>query len=46
MDKGKDETVALYTTPDGAVRVRAIIRNETLWLTQLGMAELFEVDKY
>ena len=45
MDKGKDETVALYTTPDGAVRVRAIIRNETLWLTQLGMAELFEVDK-
>ena len=40
-----NESVILYTTPDGAVRVRAIIRNETLWLTQLGMAELFEVDK-
>ena len=45
MDQGNAESVVLYTTPDGAVRVRAIIRNETLWLTQLGMAELFEVDK-
>ena len=45
MDKGKDESVVLYTTPDGAVRVQTVIRNETLWLTQLGMAELFEVDK-
>ena len=44
-DDSNAESVVLYTTPDGAVRVRAIIRNETLWLTQLGMAELFEVDK-
>ena len=45
MDQGNAESVVLYTTPDGAVRVQAVIRNETLWLTQLGMAELFEVDK-
>ena len=44
-DDSSAESVVLYTTPDGAVRVQAIIRNETLWLTQLGMAELFEVDK-
>ena len=43
MDKGKDESVVLYTTPDGAVKVNAIIKNETLWLTQAAMAELFEV---
>ena len=44
-DDSNAESVVLYTTPDGAVRVQAIVRNETLWLTQLGMAELFEVDK-
>ena len=44
-DDSSAESVVLSTTPDGAVRVQAIIRNETLWLTQLGMAELFEVDK-
>lgn len=44
-DDSNAESVVLYTTPDGAVRVQAIIRNETLWLTQLGMSELFEVDK-
>ena len=43
MDKGKDESVVLYTTPDGAVKVNALIKNETLWLTQAAMAELFGV---
>ena len=43
MDKGKDESVVLYTTPDGAVKVNAVIKNETLWLTQAAMAELFGV---
>ena len=43
MDRGNDESVVLYTTPDGAVKVNAVIKNETLWLTQAAMAELFGV---
>ena len=39
----KNESVVLYTTPDGAVKVNAVIKNETLWLTQAAMAELFGV---
>ena len=38
-----NESVVLYTTPDGAVKVNAVIKNETLWLTQAAMAELFGV---
>ena len=37
--------VLLYTTPEGAVRVNAVLKDETLWLTQLAMTQLFEVDK-
>lgn len=31
----------LYSTPEENVSVKAIIKNETLWLTQRSMAELF-----
>ncbi|MCK5154775.1 MAG: virulence RhuM family protein, partial [Spirochaetales bacterium] len=34
----------LYTTPNGDVKVEIIIFNETVWLTQKRMAELFCVD--
>ena len=34
----------LYTTPNGDVKVEIIIFNETVWLTQKRMAELFGVD--
>lgn len=37
--------VVLYTSPDGRVVVNALVKDETLWMTQAGMAELFEVDK-
>ena len=37
--------VVLYSTPDGRVVVNALVKDETLWMTQAGMAELFEVDK-
>ena len=40
---GENESVVLYTTTDGAVKVNAVIKNETLWLTQAAMAELFGV---
>jgi hypothetical protein len=33
----------LYTAPDGAVKVDVYFQNETLWLTQKALAELFGV---
>lgn len=35
--------IILYTTPNGAVRVEVMIRNETVWLSQKALAELFGV---
>lgn len=49
MDKQRlsvqDETTEflLYTAPNGQVKVEVILHNETLWLTQKRMAELFGV---
>ena len=34
----------LYTTANGDVKIRVVIRDETLWLTQKMMTELFEVN--
>ena len=33
----------LYTAPDGAVKVEVFIKDETVWLTQKALAELFGV---
>ena len=35
----------IYRTVDENVTVNAIIKDETIWLTQNAMAELFSVDK-
>ena len=35
----------MYRSADGDVSVNAIIKDETIWLTQKAMAELFGVDK-
>ncbi len=35
----------LYSTPNGEVRLEVFIQEETLWLTQKMMAELFDVDR-
>jgi hypothetical protein len=32
-----------YTTPDGDIKVDTVLQNETVWLTQGSMAELFDV---
>ena len=32
-----------YKAPDGAVKVRVLLKDETVWLTQRTMAELFDV---
>lgn len=36
--------IVLYTTPDGDIKINTILQNETIWLTQAGMAELFDVN--
>ena len=33
----------LYTAPNGAIKVEVLLSNETIWLTQKRMAELFGV---
>jgi hypothetical protein len=33
----------LYTAPDGAVRIEVVFKDETVWLTQKALAELFGV---
>ena len=33
----------LYTAPNGAIKVEVLLGNETIWLTQKRMAELFGV---
>ncbi|PCK05870.1 MAG: cell filamentation protein Fic [Alteromonadaceae bacterium] len=43
----QDETTEflLYTAPNGQVKVEVLLNNETLWLTQKRMAELFGVQR-
>lgn len=36
----------LYTTPSGDVKLEVFIRDETLWLTQKMMSELFGVKEH
>jgi hypothetical protein len=47
MDMAKDEhnnKFLLYTAPDGNVHIEVAIEDETVWLTQKAMAELFGVE--
>ena len=37
--------ILLYTTPEGGVKVNAVLKDETLWLMQVAMAELFGIQK-
>ena len=41
----KNRQFLLYTAPDGAVRVEVFFQDETVWLTQKSLAELFGVDR-
>lgn len=41
----KDIAFILYNTPEHSEKVQVVIREETLWMTQKAMAELFGVDK-
>jgi hypothetical protein len=37
--------IILYKTEDGSVKIDTIFQNETIWLTQKKMAELFDVQR-
>lgn len=37
--------ILLYNTPNGKVKVEIYLQNETVWLTQQKIAELFGVDR-
>jgi len=39
----QESEVLVYTTPTGAVRVEVVFKDETFWLSQRRMAELFNV---
>ena len=43
----RDQTTEflLYTAPNGAIKVEVLLSNETIWLTQERMAELFGVQR-
>jgi len=37
--------ILLYTTPNGKVKVEIFVKNETIWLSQQKIADLFGVDR-
>ena len=41
----KNSEIILYTTPQGDVKVEVLVREETVWLTQKMLAELFQTTK-
>jgi hypothetical protein len=40
----KSNQLIFYSTPQGNVKVEVVFENETFWLSQKRMAELFGVD--
>ena len=34
----------LYTAEDSDIKVNAVLKDETIWISQKGMAELFDVE--
>lgn len=41
--RAEDNPIVLFSTPDGDVRVNAVLADHTMWLTQKAMAGLFGV---
>ena len=41
----KESEIILYTTPQGDVKIDIRFEDETFWLTQQKIADLFEVDR-
>ncbi len=43
-EKNQNNEIIFYNTPDGDVKIEVIFNDETFWLTQKRMAELFGVE--
>lgn len=41
----KETKIIIYKNPNGEVKVEVLVENETVWLTQKNMSELFGVVK-
>ncbi len=41
----ENNQLILYSTPQGDIKVEVVFENETFWLSQKRMAELFGVDE-
>ncbi len=42
---GKNNPAAIYKNEDGTINLSVFIENETVWLTQKLLAELFDVEE-
>jgi len=40
----KESQIILYTTPEGDIKTDTVFKDETIWLSQGAMAELFDVN--
>ncbi len=40
-----DNKIVIYQTEDGKTRLNVKLENETVWLTQAQMSELFQTDR-
>ena len=45
MKTPNQSQIIFYTTPEGDIRIEVFFRNNTVWLTQKKMAELFNVER-
>lgn len=45
MTDQKEQKFIVYTDPKGSISVQALVRRETIWLTQAKIAELFDVQQ-
>jgi len=45
INSNNNSEIVFYTTPDGTVKIDTVFQDETIWLTQKKMAELFEVKR-
>lgn len=45
MDTKIDNQLVIYQTPDGETQIDVKLQNETVWLSQTQMAELFQKDR-
>ena len=43
-DQPREGEIILYTTPEGTARVEVFFQDETFWLSQRRMADLFGVE--